>query len=118
MTDAALLCISLQEMDLRPEVLMVRHDPLVGEAWARGILNTLNTPTNQDSKRDSFEEVENTHSTLPYVMITCKQLAGLWLAVFALQEHTGHIRDVQVATVMTGFAGLTANKGACGVRFL
>lgn len=93
-------------MDLRPEVVMVRHDPTVGQAWTEAILSTLNSAKPEAQQR--------------YRLVQAKQLAGIWIALFAksrlLDLEEGRLRGAVETSVMTGFAGFAGNKGACAIR--
>lgn len=92
-------------MDLRPEVLMVRHDTTVGHGWVSGILACLNDGADGEHKKG-------------YQCLEMKQLAGMYIACFAdaALVRSGVIRDVTATSVMTGWAGFAGNKGACGIR--
>lgn len=104
-----LVVVGLQEMDLRPEVVMIRHDLLVGEAWSSAILQCLHEP-HLDKKEDDAKEPPG------YILLETKQLAGIWIALFAKQDRLGDLGDLSTTSVMTGFAGFAGNKGACCVR--
>lgn len=92
-------------MDLRPEVMMIRHDNTVGHAWVTGILACLNDGADGESKKG-------------YQCLEMKQLAGMYIACFADSTlvKSGVIDDVTATSVMTGWAGFAGNKGACGIR--
>ena len=105
-----LVVVGLQEMDLRPEVVMIRHDPLVGEAWSSAILQCLHEPHPDKKEGSGAQEPPK------YILLETKQLAGIWTAVFAKQDRLGDLGDLSTTSVMTGFAGFAGNKGACCVR--
>lgn len=86
-------------MDLRPETLLW-HDPSVASGWSDTILSTL-----QDGSENAT-----------YVSIAEKQLAGMWIALFARKELQQDISDVATTSVATGWAGLAGNKGSCAIR--
>lgn len=92
-------------MDLRPEVLMVRHDPTIGHAWVAGILACMNEATRKYGGKG-------------YQCIEMKQLAGMYIACFAdsVLVKSDIIKNVSSTSVMTGWAGFAGNKGACGIR--
>lgn len=48
--------------------------------------------------------------------VTCKQLVGVYLSVWARKRIARHIRGVQATTAATGFGGYLGNKGAVAVR--
>ena len=109
--DPDLVVVGLQEMDLRPEVLMVRHDPSIREAWCKGVLACLN-------KRSSKAGDKGTSGHGRYRLLETKQLAGMCLLVFSKEAllEEGTVDEVATASVMTGWAGFAGNKGACCVR--
>lgn len=92
-------------MDLRPEVLMVRHDTTVGHAWVSGILACLNDGADGETKKG-------------YQCLEMKQLAGMYIACFADSAlvKSGVVGGATTTSVMTGWAGFAGNKGACGIR--
>lgn len=99
-----IVVVGLQEMDLRPEVLMVRHDPMVREAWFNGVLKCLNKAKAPDDSK--------------YRLVESKQLAGLCILLFSRESllEAGTVDEVSTTSVMTGWAGFAGNKGACCVR--
>jgi hypothetical protein len=110
-------------MDLRPEVLMVRHDTTIGHGWISGILACLNdkmaSSPNQDED-DNKPKHEEKDKKKAYQCLETKQLAGLYIAVFvdASLVRKGIVDEVTTTSVMTGWAGFAGNKGACGIRLV
>jgi len=96
-------------MDLRPEVVLVKHDPAIAESWIEGIQTTLNA----SKLKDPPEQEQGRYTLLDH-----KQLAGIWIAVFAKDKllKDMNMGDIQSTSVMTGWAGFAGNKGACAVR--
>lgn len=52
----------------------------------------------------------------PESQVTCKQLVGAYLSIWARKRLARHIRGVQATTAGTGFGGYLGNKGAVAVR--
>jgi hypothetical protein len=44
--------------------------------------------------------------------VTCKQLVGVYLSLWARRRVAKHIRSVQATCCATGFGGYLGNKGA------
>lgn len=88
---------------------MVRHDASVAESWIRGIQKTLDTWKESNPLKEQRNK---------YTLLDHKQLAGIWIAVFASDKVIKGIsmEDIQSASIMTGWAGFAGNKGACAVR--
>lgn len=58
----------------------------------------------------------HTHPTIYCFQVTCKQLVGVYLSVWARKRIARHIRGIQATTAATGFGGYLGNKGAVAVR--
>ena len=97
---------------------MVRHDPHISDEWTRTILRSLNDPLSTSPRKDDDVDRRDYKRDKPYDFVTGKQLAGLWIGLFAKTSliDAQDLCDIKTATLMTGFAGLTANKGACAIR--
>ena len=103
-------------MDSRPEVVMVRHDSTVGEAWITAITASLNDQAAKQAHDAKSSESETSKQW--YETLVAKQLAGMWISVFARSPlvEDGYMTEIMAASEMTGWAGFAANKGACAVR--
>ena len=110
--DPDLVVVGLQEMDLRPEVLMVRHDPSIREAWCKAVLACLNS-----SKTTAESKAEQVHDRT-YRLLEVKQLAGMCVLLFSKADllDQGTVDEVSSTSVMTGWAGFAGNKGAACIR--
>lgn len=71
---------------------------------------------NQEEWRKAIHKCINRDQR--YVLVTCQQLVGVCLFVFARPELVPFIRDVAVDVVKTGLGGAAGNKGAVAIRML
>ncbi|CAH2244759.1 synaptojanin-1 [Pararge aegeria] len=53
-----------------------------------------------------------------YTLLSCHQLVGVCLFVFARKDLIPHIRDIALDSVKTGLGGTTGNKGAVAIRLV
>ncbi|KAJ2158321.1 hypothetical protein GGF46_003848 [Coemansia sp. RSA 552] len=56
--------------------------------------------------------------TVPYRIVQCQNMVGLFICVFARDDVYRSVREVDVSQVKTGMGGLHGNKGGIGVRFV
>ncbi|XP_032229504.2 synaptojanin-1 [Nematostella vectensis] len=83
-------------------------------------LNASNMVSTSSTQRKEWgEELRRVISRdFPYVLLTCEQLVGVCLFVFARPHLVPYIRDVAVSTVKTGLGGSAGNKGGVAIRLL
>eukprot|EP00877_Chromochloris_zofingiensis_P012786 jgi/Chrzof1/7761/Cz02g35230.t1 len=60
--------------------------------------------------------IESEEAEEAYVQVSCKQMVGLYLSVWARKRLARHIRGVQATLAATGFGGYLGNKGAVSIR--
>jgi hypothetical protein len=51
-----------------------------------------------------------------YVLVSCVQLVGIVLMVWARRELAPHVADVRAISIGTGALGFLGNKGAAAIR--
>mmetsp|Transcript_12774 Transcript_12774/g.21584 ORF Transcript_12774/g.21584 Transcript_12774/m.21584 type:complete len:355 (-) Transcript_12774:22-1086(-) len=52
-----------------------------------------------------------------FVQIVQKVMVGCFIIMFVREEHVNKIRNIRKVKVMTGFSGMTGNKGGVALRF-
>eukprot|EP00002_Diphylleia_rotans_P032520 TRINITY_DN6840_c0_g1_i1.p1 TRINITY_DN6840_c0_g1~~TRINITY_DN6840_c0_g1_i1.p1 ORF type:complete len:787 (-),score=125.19 TRINITY_DN6840_c0_g1_i1:63-2423(-) len=92
-----IIAVGLQEVDMSAEAMLL-NDVSKGKMWESKLTAEVNS------------------GPIKYDMICTKQLAGLFLIVFAKEQISPIISDVQVECVAVGTLGLMGNKGGIGIR--
>ncbi|GJJ76969.1 inositol polyphosphate 5-phosphatase INPP5B/F [Entomortierella parvispora] len=90
--DIYVLCF--QELDLSAEAYIV-FDGSKEEEWTRAIADSLGTN---------------------YKRVMSKQLVGLFIIMFAAEDHVEYIKEVTTHAAGVGIMGILANKGGVSIR--
>lgn len=59
----------------------------------------------------------NAQGSAQYVLLRTESIASMCMFLFVESSKAHHVTQVSGASKKTGFGGMTANKGACAVRF-
>jgi phosphatidylinositol-bisphosphatase len=99
-----------------PDIIAVGFQELVD-------LNAVNVAVSDNKSQQSAQQwrlhIEQFLATRPtqYSYVKHRVLVGVVLFLFCKERHMGALRDLQVATAMTGFGGALGNKGGVSIRF-
>ncbi|RLV89996.1 Polyphosphatidylinositol phosphatase INP52 [Spathaspora sp. JA1] len=100
MSPADIYCIGFQELiDLNPQSIL-NADMTKANKWATILNRELNNNPEQQ-----------------YVLLRVESIASMSLFLFVNKSQVSYVTQVSGSSKKTGLGGMTANKGACAVRF-
>ncbi|KAI8843640.1 Endonuclease/exonuclease/phosphatase [Chytridium lagenaria] len=73
----------------------------------------LSDRTKEDEWCNAIEKAIGGH----FVKVASKQLVGMLIVAYLLDQHSGRVSEISCESVGTGILGLMGNKGAVGCRF-